>query len=87
MVTFSIPSKPFTYTAKGTTRRQTVISDYASEIDALYATAKQQSSYDIPLPSAWNYDETLVYVRQLVTSVLGHQIADGVDMFQYGCDR
>ena len=87
MIMVASPDKPFTYTAKGTTRRQTIIADYAAEIDALYASVKTQSSYDIPLPASWDTDETLIYVRQLVTTVLNRQLADDADIFQYGCDR
>ena len=87
MIMVALPSKPFTYTAKGTTRRQVIIADYAEEIDALYATAKIQGFKHIPAPSTWSYDKTLIYIRTLVTSVLNREVADDVDIFQYGCDR
>ncbi|KAJ3539483.1 hypothetical protein NM688_g6353 [Phlebia brevispora] len=81
MLMVSSPSKPFTYTAKGTTRRQAIISDYAEEIDALYTSAKEKASSDIPPPSSWDHDAVLIYLRQLVHSVLNRHIDDGGDMF------
>ena len=87
MITVSSPEKPFTYTAKGTTRRQTIIADYAQEIDALYTSAKEKASAEIQLPSSWDYEGILMFMRQLVYSVLNRHIQDDDDMFQYGCDR
>ena len=75
------------HTAKGTTRRQIIIADYTEEIDALYATAKTESLSHISAPKAWTHEEILPYIRQIVTTVLHEEAPDGVDIFQYGCDR
>lgn len=87
MITASSSEKPFTYTAKGTTRRQAIIADYAEEIDALYTSAKDKAFTEIPPPITWDYEAIIAYVRQLVHSVLNRHIQDDDDMFQYGCDR
>ncbi len=86
MIIFSSPSKPFTYTAKGTARRQVVIDDYAREIEALYnATTTGRS--EVVAPSDWSDGQTLNFVREVVKTALRRDVEDEVDIFQYGCDR
>lgn len=87
MILVSTPSKPFTYTAKSTARRQAIINDYADEIEALYTAIDETTQSHILPPSAWTHDETLNFVRAVVTKVLKRSIEDTDDIFQHGCDR
>jgi thioester reductase-like protein len=85
MVVVASPSKPFVYTAKMTARRQAILKDYDNEINALYDAVEQTSQVDIPSPSEWTPSQSLDYVRRIVHKVMT-QVADGIDIFQHGCD-
>jgi hypothetical protein len=87
MILVSSPSKPFTYTAKGTPRRHAIIKEYSPEIDALYATVDESMQADISPPSGWSREETIEFTRAVVTRSLKQSIADTQDLFQCGCDR
>lgn len=89
MIIVASPSIPFTYTAKGTARRQAIIADYEAEINNLYATldGNVQAASAIPKPCTWVYEETLPYIRHIVRSTLTREVNDDVDIFRYGCDR
>ncbi|TFY68318.1 hypothetical protein EVJ58_g1099, partial [Rhodofomes roseus] len=82
----SNPSKPFTYTAKSTARRQAVIDDYAEEIDAAYDRVEESTQSSIPPPSQWDRPTTLDFVRAVINKVLVHNVDDNDDIFQHGCD-
>ena len=85
MIMFTIPSKPFSYTGKGTTRRHAIIKEYDPEIDALYQASVTHK--DIVAPSSWDASSTLRFVRAVVHKALGREVEDDVDLFQSGCDR
>lgn len=87
MILVSSPSKPFTYTAKNTARRQAIIAEYAAEIDALYAEVQKTTQPHIALPAEWTRENVLGFVRVIVTEVMERAIGDTVDMFESGCDR
>lgn len=87
MIIIASPSKPFVYTAKMTARRQAILKDYDNEINALYDAVEQTSQVDIPSPSEWTPSQSLDYVRRVVHKVMTQKLADGVDIFQHGCDR
>ena len=87
MILVSSPSKPFTYTAKGTARRQAVIADYEDEINAMYTTVAKSTSEDIAAPEHWTHPLTMDFIRKTVSRVLNSSVDDGVDLFQHGCDR
>ena len=70
-----------------TPRRQAILKDYDSEINALYDVAEQASQADIPLPSEWTQSQSLDYMRHIVHKVMTQNVADGADIFQHGCDR
>ena len=80
------PSKPFTYTAKNTARRPAIISEYAEEIEELYATADEATEDDLAPPANWSYDASKEFARAVVTRVLEHTVSDTDDIFQHGCD-
>lgn len=87
MIIVSKPSKPFQYTAKSTARRQTIINDYAGEIEAAYHAVTESTQSTVPPPAAWDSVAILDFVRSVVTSVLGNSTNDNEDIFQHGCDR
>jgi hypothetical protein len=87
MIIIASPTKPFVYTAKMTARRQVILKDYDEEINALYDLVEQNSQVDIPLPVEWTPSQSFDYVRRVVHKVMTQKVADGVDIFQYGCDR
>ena len=87
MIVVASPAKPFVYTAKMTARRQAILKDYDKEIIALYDAVEQTSQVDIQLPAEWTPSQSLDYVRRVVYKVMTQKVADGVDIFQHGCDR
>lgn len=87
MIMVASSSKPFTYTAKNTARRQAIIADYEPEIEALYAAVDETTQADITPPSSWDLQSSLRFVREVVRRVLTHEVNDSDDIFQKGCDR
>lgn len=87
MILVSKPSKPFTYTAKNTARRQAIINDYEEEIDELYANVDETTQPGIALPSSWAASNALDFIRTVVQSVMKLKLGDEDDLFQHGCDR
>ncbi|EPS94264.1 hypothetical protein FOMPIDRAFT_1055251 [Fomitopsis schrenkii] len=86
MIVVANPSKPFTYTAKGTVRRQAVLEEYAEEIGALYAKVEDSTQASIPPPLHWGLVTTLDFVRKVVSKVLVRGVDDDDDLFEHGCD-
>ncbi|KAL5513471.1 hypothetical protein ACEPAH_3870 [Sanghuangporus vaninii] len=86
MILVASPSKPFTYTAKNTARRQVIIEDYAEEIDAIYAAVEESTQANIPLPPSWSFKHALEFTRKTVQGVLKSSIGDDADLFRHGCD-
>ncbi|EIW79995.1 acetyl-CoA synthetase-like protein [Coniophora puteana RWD-64-598 SS2] len=86
MIIVASPSKPFTYTAKNTARRQAIIDTYEEEIEKAYSSAHESTQSGISPPSEWSQAQTLSFVRKIVYSALGQEIPDDVDLFQHGCD-
>ena len=89
---FTVPTKPFTYTAKGTARRQAIIREYEPEIAELYEryerdAAGLSTSMDLTPPTSWNDTEILAFVRIMVQTTLDREIPDTIDLFQCGLDR
>jgi len=64
--------KPFHLAAKGTMKRRMIVSDYADEIDALYADADQGDVAQIPK------DATQSEISTYVTSALCGLLEIGV---------
>ncbi|KAI0318669.1 acetyl-CoA synthetase-like protein [Amylostereum chailletii] len=86
MILVASPSKPFTYTAKMTPRRQAILNTYSPEIEALYSTVAETSDIGVDLPSSWSQSETLIFIRDVIAKVMKTPVADDVDVFQHGCD-
>ncbi|THV08158.1 acetyl-CoA synthetase-like protein [Dendrothele bispora CBS 962.96] len=62
MILVASPSKPFTYTAKNTTRNAVIIREYAPEIEALYANIEESTQPSIPAPQQWNLESSKAFV-------------------------
>ena len=80
MIVFASPSKPFTHTAKGTVRRQAVINEYAAEIEKIYESQDSAASLEITLPTCWDEEGTLTFVRNVVHTAMERPVEDGVDL-------
>jgi hypothetical protein len=87
MILVASPAKPFSYTAKGTIRRQAIVKDYEPEIEALYKSVEESSQGEIIAPTEWNPESTLEFMRKTVQTVLNNSLTDDDDFFRYGCDR
>ncbi|KAK0231808.1 NRPS-like enzyme [Armillaria nabsnona] len=88
MIIVAHPSKPFTFTAKGTPRRRAILTAYSKEIDAAYEAVDNISVSNIPAPQKWNIDEITEWIRRVVHSLLrtDAQISDTQDLFVVGVD-
>jgi hypothetical protein len=69
-----------------TVRRKAVITDYESEIAALYETVDDIATLNIPPLLDWEADSILDFVRNTVHSVVASDLADDDDIFHHGCD-
>jgi hypothetical protein len=87
MIIFAKPSKPFSYTPKGTTRRHAIIKEYDAEIEELYTTMETASQPTVPPPAEWNPTSTRAFVRVVVRTVMAQEVRDDQDLFEHGCDR
>lgn len=88
MILVTSPSKPFSYTAKNTPRRQAIISEYEEEINAIYTAVEESTQADeVAPPSTWDVLSTLEFIRTVVGRVVKASLEDADDMFQKGCDR
>jgi hypothetical protein len=85
MILVTSPSKPFTYTGKGTVRKAKVIEDYDPEIETLYNTLEEMTQIDPP--SEWTTETSFKLVQSVVENILKRQIKDMEDLFEAGCDR
>ncbi|KZT01334.1 acetyl-CoA synthetase-like protein [Laetiporus sulphureus 93-53] len=86
IIIVSKPSKPFTYTAKGTPRRHAVIKDYDEEIHELYKLIDQSTLSNIPAPPEWDIVDITDFVRAVIAKVMTHDVGDHDDLFEHGCD-
>lgn len=87
MIIVTSPSKPLQYNTKGLLRRGTILEDYHEEIESLYGEVEGSTKTDIPSPSAWDPETTLMFVRAVVASTLKHTFPDDGDIFWNGGDR
>ena len=87
MIIVAIPSKPFTYTVKGTPRREAVISEYSAEITSLYQAVGETAQQQLPPPRSWRYEDNLPFTRDLVRNVMGKSLTDDENIFEAGGDR
>ncbi|KAH7907693.1 hypothetical protein BJ138DRAFT_455649 [Hygrophoropsis aurantiaca] len=86
MIIVSHPSKPFTYTAKSTARRQAILADYEDEINILYDVVEASTQSNIPPPAHWGQTVATDFIRKVVTAIMQTAVTDHDDIFQHGCD-
>ncbi|KAJ7579078.1 hypothetical protein C8J56DRAFT_1006701 [Mycena floridula] len=86
MILVAKPSKPFTYTAKNTARRQAILNDYQDDIEQAYITVDETTQINIESPNEWDPVSTRSFVRAVVWKILSHEAEDAEDLFQHGCD-
>lgn len=87
MILIATPSKLFHLTAKGTLRRNLILSDYEDEIEAIYQAVETSAESDIPPPTTWDEDGIKTFVRAVVHDTLNRAIEDDADIFRNGGDR
>ena len=87
MILVASPSKPFTFTAKLTPRRSSVIKHYEPEINALYDAVTESAQTDITRPEDWNLVNTTQFIKAVVIKMMGKSIRDDDNIFQHGADR
>lgn len=89
MIGVASPSKPFTFTPKGTTQRQKILAAYEKEIDALYAAVDESTHTDIDAPEDWSIPQTKVFVRTVIEKIMKTRthVSDTDDLFERGLDR
>lgn len=87
MILVTSSSKPLQHTPKGTLRRQTILSDYGAEIDALYNSVDDVAQVDESNMINWTEAGVFRFVREVVKNIMGKAVRDNEDIFQYGCDR
>ncbi|KAJ5506168.1 Male sterility NAD-binding [Penicillium expansum] len=81
----SSQEKPFQLTPKGTVKRRVVVSDYAEEIDALYAGGDQVDVAQISKDAT--HQDITVYVTAAVSEILDVPSFDeNADIFSSGLD-
>ncbi|THV08167.1 acetyl-CoA synthetase-like protein [Dendrothele bispora CBS 962.96] len=87
LILVASPSKPFTYTAKNTTRNPAIIREYAPEIEALYDSLEESTQASVPAPEKWDAESSTDFARKVVKKVLSNEdIGDEDDLFQNGGD-
>lgn len=86
MILVAKPSKPFTYTAKGSVRRGAIIKEYEDEIDAQYDAVEESAQSNIQPPDHWDQQTALVFTRSVVEKVFTVPVDDDGDIFEHGCD-
>jgi hypothetical protein len=87
MILVASPEKPFLYTPKGSMRRSATLDSYEAEIEAVYKAVVEAAQEEIVVPLDWSTEDTLRFVRQVVSGVMKAKISDDDDLFQHGCDR
>ena len=86
MIITTHPSKPFTYNPKGAPKRNPILADYDSEIEALYKAVAEGLGGTVEAPKEWTLDASMAFTRDVVQSSLKHLPNDGDDLFDHGCD-
>ncbi|KAI0320589.1 acetyl-CoA synthetase-like protein [Amylostereum chailletii] len=80
------PDKPLLLTPKGTPQRRACLGAYQTEIESMYDSIEDSSQVDIKIPTTWNVESTLSFIRKNVHSVMKTKVEDEDDLFQHGCD-
>ncbi|TCD63425.1 putative NRPS-like protein biosynthetic cluster [Steccherinum ochraceum] len=86
MILVASPAKPLKYTPKGTPRRPVILSDYDTEINALYETLETAVQPHAPKITGWTETSVTRFIRETVEEIMHASIGDRDDIFQHGCD-
>ncbi|CAL1709823.1 unnamed protein product [Somion occarium] len=86
MIVVTSPSKPFLYSAKGSTRRGVIVNDYEAEINACYDEVEKSATVDTPTLTGLDAGSLSTFIRKVVTGVMAQDVSDDLDIFQTGCD-
>lgn len=78
--------RTFTVTAKGSVQRQHVYKDFAGQIEAAYRTSGEEDIISDKLPDTADIVGTKVYVRKLVSTILGRNLEETEDFYAAGLD-
>lgn len=81
----SSSKKPFKTTAKGSTQRRSVIKDYETEIEDIYAKSDYENIAS-ELPGNSSLHTVQDYVRGVVVTMLEFELADQTDFYTAGLD-
>ena len=87
MILVASPSKPFTFTGKGSVRRPAILREYEPEIQACYDAVENLENTEVKSLNGLDDNQILEFVRQAVSDVLKQTVGDNDDLFQFGCDR
>ncbi|CAL1709820.1 unnamed protein product [Somion occarium] len=86
MILVASPSKPFTFTGKGSVRRHAIIKEYDAEIQVCYDAVENLAEGNTTVLEGLNEGQVLDFVRQVVAGILTQKVSDDDDLFQFGCD-
>ncbi|KAG9007856.1 hypothetical protein FRB94_013912 [Tulasnella sp. JGI-2019a] len=90
MILITSVNKLMPLTAKNTVIRKVALALYESEIEACYAAVDDSAgaAANIPIPTTWNDEEALRFVRRVVAKVMKKEEppSDEEDLFQNGFD-
>lgn len=87
MIIVASPSKPFTFTGKGSVRRPAILREHEPEIQECYNAIENLDGVETKTLEGFGEEQILDFVRQAVTSVVKQPVNDKDDLFQFGCDR
>ena len=87
MILVASPTKPFTFTGKGSVRRPAILREYEPEIQACYDAVENLDNTEVKSLNGLDDNQILEFVRQAVSDVLKQTVGDNDDLFQFGCDR
>lgn len=85
MILVASPSKPLACNTKGAPKRATILQDYHSEINNIYAALEHSNNVDPP--SDWSPKNLYEFVTRVINGTLKNPVKDTEDIFNHGCDR
>ncbi|OCH87211.1 acetyl-CoA synthetase-like protein [Obba rivulosa] len=85
LVLVADPNKKFVLSDKATVRRQETLRLYELEIEQAYDRLEQGTSTHV-LPAADDDEGALAYIRRVVGELLGKDVQDDANLFDYGMD-
>ncbi|TFK37245.1 hypothetical protein BDQ12DRAFT_214647 [Crucibulum laeve] len=86
MILVVCPEEPFETTAKGTVRRQAILTKYTLEIENIYAKVDDATLSGIPPLRSHDISDISTFVKGVVTEILQQQINEDDNIFRFGAD-